>query len=988
MLPKLNVMMSLRFDSWQPGPRGQRFMGNPEQTVAASEAAVPARQSLPGGVITPGGVMPAAGGVMPAAGGVMAARCRPGGWRDASRWVRWLALWLSLCGWGASGFAQLFDSLDSYPPRWSLFSSDCHARVTAHTHLVTGGSDGGGCESITFVSGQGGTEVLWGYPIEPVRPLDDLAAQVEIRSARVGARIGLRVRFPYLRSPATGRPVSVLVYGDSYDRAGEFRTLRVRRIERSLTLRRVALRREYGAGADLSDPYVDAVVINAYSGPGRTSLRIDDLRIDGMVPVGPRSGGQDIAAVAFDDPRSAPGDGGVNGGRSSSRAFPPGRVTRILQHNGEPLEWVRTLGFDAVLLSRPPTAAILREAISARVRVYAPPPASPDPALEPLLDPIAGWYLGVRVALDRERIESTARLAGQLRRWPTRWRRPLVGSPLESLADYTAHLDAVVDHLPPRNRGLSGDEEIRELRRTAQRLPSGVQHAVGISGMPSDSLWRQTDAIADRIGAPRASRLRWHSMWIQTLRSLEVMPAAIIVRSTRSLASGGPMDAQRGMAMSYINRMVAAVEPWAAEATPAPPPSLRGAAYRCGRLRNDQAEVWILTSETARGSETLAGDGQAIEIDCSPQEASKSFWRMTHFTAERLLADTNSEGSRLEIVSPDAVEIVLVSDDPATGGRAASHAGRFLGQAALDRWQLTQDAVDQVRTDWMLAAASGITADRGAIDLAEVAGRTLRQAEPLYRAGELSSALRMARRADAWGLRSSWRLAERLMPDWPHPTSAPPVEVGSLETQISWFPLMGDEGWGRNRVVAGDLEQMEELHDGRWGFGQRLVGRAESQVRITRRGAFRGDGALQARVVATTEDGLAGGYEGTAIQIRAPGVRVAAGSAIRIDAMVRTVGFGHPHQGLLVYDTIGGQEAGILVRGRADWTPVRLYRQTIDEANVHVMFELIGAGEATIDEVQLRVWEPDGLPPPQLLPLEPRADTSAAHAADQDLQKR
>jgi hypothetical protein len=84
--------------------------------------------------------------------------------------------------------------------------------------------------------------------------------------------------------------------------------------------------------------------------------------------------------------------------------------------------------------------------------------------------------------------------------------------------------------------------------------------------------------------------------------------------------------------------------------------------------------------------------------------------------------------------------------------------------------------------------------------------------------------------------------------------------------------------------------------------------------------------------------------------------------------MVRTLGFGRPHQGVLVYDTIGGQELGVLVRGRADWTPVRLYRQAVDDGEVSVMFELIGAGEASVDDVQLRVWDPQR---PRVLPLRP-----------------
>ncbi len=192
------------------------------------------------------------------------------------------------------------------------------------------------------------------------------------------------------------------------------------------------------------------------------------------------------------------------------------------------------------------------------------------------------------------------------------------------------------------------------------------------------------------------------------------------------------------------------------------------------------------------------------------------------------------------------------------------------------------------------------------------------------------------------------------------------MDCGCAEIQTAWHPLMDDDGWGTNRIPTGSLDTEDLL--GRWSFGRRNKERVESEVMFAGRGTFQGTGALRARVTALAEDALPGGYEGTAIQIRSPSVRVAGGTAIRIDVMVRTLGFGRPHQGVLVYDTIGGQELGVLIRGRADWTPVRLYRQVVVDSEVSVMFELIGAGEATLDDVQLRIWEPKS---PRVLPLRP-----------------
>lgn len=183
------------------------------------------------------------------------------------------------------GSAQIYDSLDAYPPRWHLESSDCEARMTSHGHLATGGVNAGACENIVFRSGNG-TEALLVYPIEPVQPLDDLTANVSVMSAKSGAQIGFRIRYPYLNDPETGRPVSVVVYGTSYQSPSEFASIGIGAIERPLRLKSVAVRSEHGSEADLQDAYVDGVVINAYSGAGQSALRVDNLRVEGLIPVG------------------------------------------------------------------------------------------------------------------------------------------------------------------------------------------------------------------------------------------------------------------------------------------------------------------------------------------------------------------------------------------------------------------------------------------------------------------------------------------------------------------------------------------------------------------------------------------------------------------------------------------------------------------------------------------------------------------------------
>ena len=71
-------------------------------------------------------------------------------------------------------------------------------------------------------------------------------------------------------------------------------------------------------------------------------------------------------------------------------------------------------------------------------------------------------------------------------------------------------------------------------------------------------------------------------MWLQTMRSLECVPSTVLYRSTRSLASGQPMDTP-GTGVSYVNRRCDDL-PWVVTAVNEVPPSIAEGSYRCSRL--------------------------------------------------------------------------------------------------------------------------------------------------------------------------------------------------------------------------------------------------------------------------------------------------------------------------------------------------------------------------------------------------------------------
>jgi hypothetical protein len=920
--------------------------------------------------------------------------------------------------------AELVDELDSYPPRWRMAENDCNAQVLKHENLSRGGHDGGPCETITVRMGQGSSCWL-AYPIEPVRPLDDLVATTWV-SATGSVRVGFRLRYPYVADPQTKRPVNVMVPGTTLRQTDRWTRIGIGQIEKSVQAATMSVRNQHGRDADVRDVMVDAILLDIYSGTATHRLQLDQLKVSGMVSVTASESPdklQTSARPSTDSDADSNNDSEIDNRRLINdqrlRPFPTGKVTRILQYNGEPLPWVRSLGFDAIWLSSPVDSAVLGEAIQNGILIYAPPPSVVSAELEPLLEPVAGWIIDGASTVDSDEnglneqtLPSVAKRITRIRGLPRRWQRPIVAAPQESFQKYASRLDGFIYDLPPRVRGVSAAEETIESTYIASLASTRVQYAIGVDTMPPSALMAQAERTADSIGATPPSMPQWQSLWTQVFRHLPETPSAVLYRSSRSLTSDPVYDANRATALSYINRMMAMIEPWVASSTGSRSPVMLSVptlpgqriqttgnlAYHQAGFSNEGSQWWIVTSDAGVGSLTLAGDGGEMVIPLPPDQATTQVWRLTHFSAERLPVETTSLGPVVRIVSPDAVEIVVITGDASVGGQLSNSASRFARQAIADRWMMAQQSLNQTQNAWEVAAATG-SVSTSPPALLTAAAQTLNDASPLFQADDHVSAIHAARRSDAWTQRSRLQLRELLVANEPRYFSSPLLDVGGFETHGMMTSVMSSkeqsrtEDWGRNLITTGSLDDVRALGPGRWSFGNRLESMVQSRISHMNQRTYAGTGALRATASLKTvvmrggtPSRIGGGYGGTVMQIRSPSVRVERDTDIRFDAMIRTIGFSGPHQGVLMYESIGGQASGILIRGAADWTPVRLLRRSLDDGEVSVYFEMLGDGEAMIDEVSMRIRQVPKMPPP-LRPMISRSDSETSEDDAESIER-
>jgi hypothetical protein len=207
-----------------------------------------------------------------------------------------------------------------------------------------------------------------------------------VRSNRPGVKLAARVSLPAYPARATGRPVELLVAGDSSRHADQWERLQVGGIAAALERQLPAVRAQHGPEGTAAGAVITHLVLDLYSAPGRYDVCIDDLRIEGAVPLRAALAGAPAEAVGGVRPAAHAEPAPVADAAGQAAALTRGVLEvgglpffpRSLDHNGEPLAAVSRLGFNCVRLSAPATAELLEEARQAGIWLISPPPDLPD----------------------------------------------------------------------------------------------------------------------------------------------------------------------------------------------------------------------------------------------------------------------------------------------------------------------------------------------------------------------------------------------------------------------------------------------------------------------------------------------------------------------------------------------------------------------------------------------------------------------------------
>lgn len=493
-----------------------------------------------------------------------------------------LAAWILLAGPGAAaGAADISEGFEGERPVWRVSGDGVDTAPLVQERTAADAHRGSRCERIVVESATAGT-IRLAMPIEPAAVIDEIRGSVWVRASRPDVQLAARVRLPDVQGP-DGRPVEVVVPGETSGDLGRWERLQVADITGGLARQLPALRLEHGPQGSLAGAEMTAVVLEFAAGPGRHEIATDDLFVTGLVPIASRRDARVRPAAALQTVATDP-PAGLTRGTLEVDGVP--FFPRAIDWTGEPYSVLAELGFNAVRLPTPASAEQLAEARATGLWLICPPPPIPEidltqPEKVPLLrnwNRVLAWDLGS--GLSEEGIEQLAETGRRVRACDPRPGRPLIGSADSGLRSVSRHIDMLVARRTVLGTSLELVDWLEWLRQRPRLARPGTPLLTTLATDIDPAATRQAAALAGVGGNGLA--IDPESLTLAAFSAVAGGVRGILFTSSRRL-DGDDLEARtRAAAVRETNLRLAVLEPWGRPA--GSPRRPKRAAGRCRPL--------------------------------------------------------------------------------------------------------------------------------------------------------------------------------------------------------------------------------------------------------------------------------------------------------------------------------------------------------------------------------------------------------------------
>ena len=859
--------------------------------------------------------------------------------------------------------AQYRESFEAPETSWHLADRDCSVRVVQHVRTFAQAHSGQSSELIQIHSSRG-TFVHWTHSIPSSRVIDEWTARLWIKSDHPGLQLLARVVLPRSKDPRTGGPLRMLLPGTIYQQAGTWECLVLDNPAHRLRQQLPKLRAQFGSAVSDREAYIDLLVLNAYGGPGQTTLWIDDLEVTGIASTEPM--------VAANTPRNpvaeAPRPGPATRPRRQRAALEgttlvvdgKPQLIRAIQYQGEPFAELKKLGFNAIWLATPPSDEQTQQAAQNDLALIAPPPADRVPGMDtPVAASILCWDLGqAAVPGDEQRLRH---LSERLRSVPQAERRPLLCTAKIALWQCSRSADILVLPTPELNGSLPLADLGAWYRQRLQYARLDTPFWATIPTQLAPGICRQIHALGAEMPVPLS--LEPNQVRLAAFHAVASGAHGLLFRSRSRLDATDRLTLLRANTLRWVNQQLDLVEPWAAAGTYAGEIETGNPSLRVAELRAPRSRLLVIIRRMPNQQYVIGPpDHVSATFEVYGVPDSDEVYHVTPHAMVRM-EQQRAAGLRISFAADQLVSLVAITQDPLAINYLARQVekkgqqyDRLLGDIAAELYA----AMVETRQRLVTIDPAGVTGS-GRLDAAR---RELQHFERLVETGGHDQAYPFLRQ----GLE---QLSAVRFGDWANAVRSFSAPVAS-PLCVSFFLIpehyalgqrLSTVRWGPNSLPGGDFENLSLLQQSGWKNEQRTDRQFQTSVELSLENPHAGRSALHLSSRPGQPSNNPIGSDAPPIRVTSAPVPIRPGQLVRIHGWVR---IDEPITGTLngfvVRDSLGGSALCQRIYQTRGWQEFTLFRAAANADQVQVDFELYGTGQVWLDDVTVSTLQP---PPSQ-----------------------
>lgn len=859
----------------------------------------------------------------------------------------WLARAFVVLSWFASSNSQaaqppvLLDDMAGATPSLRLIKTTANPRLVEQSVQATAGRQESGAERLRFLAPPGSTsEIAYSLPSTPV--IDELAVQVWLHCNHPGVRLAARVSLPRTINPETGEPYQLLLVGTASSQGLLWEQMKLSNLSRELARQARVARAQHGSLIDERGATLQELVFLAPGSRNGTELLVDEIAMHGV----------------FHASRTRQFPGNQRSSKpSQDTSLTQPKIPRVLQWQGEPFLAVRELGFDAASLAHPPTPDQLDEARQAGLFLICPP----GPVVErqkavigDRYDGILAWDLGE--ITEHGQVEQISRVTEELARRESVIGRATLLRPRTNLRRASRVSDVLL-------LGKSPAGSTTTLAGFAQQLSGMQRHA-----SPGSRFWvnlntQYVKGQLEQLAAvsPTAndnSSATYHELLDAVFASLGCRPRGFYFESQSSLATKESDARKRASAVELVNLRLGLAEPWLAAGKPgqarSSDPEVTAVVLETERSHLLVPVRWTETNSTAKSTPSITGN-ELISFLVSGVPESIDAYLLAWDGPKRLRTQRVTGGVRVTCNNLPRDAMLLLTQDP----RAIAQVGRYLQKHRSRATKLLQDTIRYEVEDAERALAALPTSFLAS----STVSATMSQVDTLLRH---SDSQRQGRNYK--GALVSLHQAERMLVHSLRSLSRGGLantNPGELPWRLRWSTLPATyklldtasrSGAAWREVPSGKFESLQQLMGNGWRHLQHTSPGLTTAVSLSGEAPAEGPYCLKLVCEADQSTSRPAHASTPPVWVTSPSLSLAPGQMIELIGKVRVTE--QPlgvDGGLLVFDTLAGENSALRIRECPSWKSFRMVRVAKQTTHIALTFALGGAGTAEIDDLKYRI---------------------------------